>query len=271
MEPEATKKPVRKSKPKPPLTIEQAKEKILGDLQKVGAKGKALLFTKPQLKNPQHAATYEAALAELIDSRPPEVFVELGGKKPKYFLWVYRPEELSPASVGEKLMPFIAAEHPRVHSESSLKKPATRKKLGLSKDELALLGNALESLQAAGRLLPLEYPGGTNLVRLYVAAERIGPAIESDAAPAKKRSFSPAELQEAYESLVERTGFRAVSITKLASEAGAALEPLKDWLRQAHRDGRVVLSLGDWSIAGEDERRGLIEMHGQRYLQVRWL
>ena len=45
---------------------------------------------------------------------------------------------------------------------------------------------------------------------------------------------------------------------------------LKDLLRKERDAGRVVLSIGDWSIATEEERQGVIEMHGDRYLQVRW-
>jgi hypothetical protein len=145
-----------------------------------------------------------------------------------------------------------------------LKKPAVKKRLGLAKNELALLGTALQSLCESGSVTALEYPS-TTTVTLYLAVSTVSPP-----APAAS-AVSPERVREAYQALTRRSGFPAVSISKLASEAGADLDALKAFLRREYSAGRIVLSLGDWSIASEEDRRGVIELHGQRYLQVRWL
>jgi predicted DNA-binding WGR domain protein len=333
MEPEVTAKRPRKSSPKPPLTIEAAKEKILAKLQTAGAKGATSLYTKTQAKD---AAAFEAALAELTDEQRPEVFVDRRAAKPKYFLWALRPRVLSIAEakaelrrtfeqtgakgatslysktqakdaaafeaalaeltdeqrpevfvdrraakpryllwalrpkqptaegVGEKLLAFLRAEHPRIHSETTLKKTTVKKKLGLPKDEAPLLAAALRALCEAGGVTTLEYPAA-KLVTLYLAASAATPA--PSAAPA----FSPERVRDAYQALMRQSGFPAISISKLGAAAAADLQALKEYLLVEYRAGRVVLSLGDWSIASEEDRRGVIELHGQRYLQVRWL
>jgi hypothetical protein len=140
-----------------------------------------------------------------------------------------------------------------------------KKKLGLTKDEVPLLATALRSLGERGSLTALEYPAAKP-VTLYLAATTAAPA-----APPAPPAFSPARVRDAYQALMRRSGFPAVSISRLASEAGAGLEALKAFLREEYTAGRIVLSLGDWSIASEEDRRGVIELHGQRYLQVRWL
>lgn len=58
------------------------------------------------------------------------------------------------------------------------------------------------------------------------------------------------------------------------SALGLALAPveaagLADRLRALWREGRVTLSLGDWSLADEATRRAAVELAGERYLLVR--
>jgi hypothetical protein len=128
-----------------------------------------------------------------------------------------------------------------------------------------LLAGALRSLCEAGPVTALEYPA-TKPVMLFLAV-----ATGSPAAPVLMPAFSPGRVREAYQALMQRSGFPAVSIAKLAGAAGAELDALKAVLREEYTAGRIVLSLGDWSIASDEDRRGVIELHGQRYLQVRWL
>jgi hypothetical protein len=262
MEPEVQATRPRKTSAKPPLTIEAASEKILADLQKKGAKGASSLYTKAQAKN---AAVFEAALALLTNEQQPEVFVDRRGPKPKYFLWAFRPKPPTAETVAAKLLPFLQAEHPRIHSKKTLNTTAMKNQFGLTKEEAPLLSAALQSLCDVGSLTPLEYPTKPAIM-LYLAATAAPPA-----APAAAPAFAPERIREAYRSLTSRSGFPAVSIAKLAAEAAADLDALKAFLREEYRTGRIVLSLGDWSIASEDDRRGVIELHGQRYLQVRWL
>jgi hypothetical protein len=62
-----------------------------------------------------------------------------------------------------------------------------------------------------------------------------------------------------------------VSIADRLRESGAELPALHHWLLDAHRSGRAVLSLGDWSLATGAERSAALAWNGERYLQARLL
>jgi hypothetical protein len=80
-----------------------------------------------------------------------------------------------------------------------------------------------------------------------------------------------AALGKAWTELVEADPwkFPAVSISDLATKAGMTLPETKELLTQLHKEGKIVLSVGDWSLSSEAKRAGVIEIGGQRFLQVR--
>lgn len=82
--------------------------------------------------------------------------------------------------------------------------------------------------------------------------------------------FEP-KLRAAYDALVQRSRwkFPAVSIGELAKESGMPLADLKAKLYALHKQGRVVLSIGDWSLSTPETRAGMIDVNGQRMTQVR--
>jgi hypothetical protein len=250
-----------------PLTVEEAKEAILTKLLSEGAKGATAFGTKLSAAD---AKTYQAAVAALADEQPPEVYIDLRGKSPKYFLWTFRPKLPTRESVGESLLQFARAEHPRIHSEATLKSTAVQKRHGLSKDELALLSEALQLLCDEAKLVPLHFTSSKTRTTVYVVPDQLGAAAPTPEAP-EEAPLSATHLRQAYDALVRQSGFPAVPIARLASAAGVDLAALKEYFRAEYRAGSIVLSLGDWSIASEEERRGVIELHGERYLQVRWL
>lgn len=75
----------------------------------------------------------------------------------------------------------------------------------------------------------------------------------------------------AYHHLARTTGFPAVSIADLADQSGVPLDRLKQQLLRSQKAGSVVLSTGDWSLASDKQRAGVIEDKGQKMLQVRFL
>lgn len=264
------------------VTTETAREKILSKLQTAGPKGASSLYPKSSA----HAAIFEEALASLQDEQRPEVFVDRRGKALKYFLWAYRPKLPTAAEVAAKLLAFALRSHPRVYDAAALGKMS-----GLAKDELALVADALLQLCETGELVAVEFATSAKakLRKLYLAREAL-PQRQADASAAREADptptsapspdrepapeqpdLSPDYIRRAYEALVRQTGFRAVPIASLQKAAAVAMDELKALLREEHAAGRVVLSVGDWSIAGHEERLGVIELHGERYLQVRWL
>jgi len=73
----------------------------------------------------------------------------------------------------------------------------------------------------------------------------------------------------AYQRLKQRLGYSNVEISELRREAGCPLELLKIFLLEESRQGRAVLSLGDWSVSSEETRTGAIELFGKPHLLVR--
>lgn len=80
-----------------------------------------------------------------------------------------------------------------------------------------------------------------------------------------------AALGKAWTELVDADPwkFPAVAISDLARKAGMTLPETKELLTQLHKEGKIVLSVGDWSLSNEAKRAGVIEIGGQRFLQVR--
>jgi len=109
---------------------------------------------------------------------------------------------------------------------------------------------------------------GRKEVVLYAAAGALRERLEL--APAALPAAEE-RLISAYHELVGRTGYPAVTISELQRTSGCPTDEVKEWLLEGHRSGRVVLSLGDWSLASEQERAAAIPLGGERYLQARLL
>jgi len=255
---------------KAPLTVEAAQEQILKKLEKFGAKGTTAPYSK---KPPQNAAAYEQALAALQDDQRPEIFVDGRGKKPKFYLWAYRPNVPTKESVARQILAFASAEHPKIHHQEGLTKGA-----GITKDGKKLVQAAVELLCSRGQLAALQFAASAKKIhQLFVVSSLIEPSARMDEPPATtfpdstpQEPLTLDELKPAYDELFRKTGFPAVAIASLLKLCGVSAQRLKDLLRREHNQGRVVLSVGDWSIASDEERQAVIEMDGAQYLQVRW-
>ena len=75
-------------------------------------------------------------------------------------------------------------------------------------------------------------------------------------------------IRRTYHDLVRLSGFPDVEIAALQRHAGVPMGALKDWLLTEHQHGRATFSTGDWSLASETVRAGVIDMRGERYLLV---
>jgi hypothetical protein len=115
----------------------------------------------------------------------------------------------------------------------------------------------------------------------WVSAERLKMLLDSPKAlpgdePARS-SLSPAAgpvdprlVKAAYDRLRSRLGYRNVEISELQRELGIPMDALKRHLLEESREGRAVLSLGDWSVSSGAIRAGAIELFGQPHLLVRF-
>lgn len=95
--------------------------------------------------------------------------------------------------------------------------------------------------------------------------EPVRPALSSAAGPVDSRL-----VQAAYQRLRSRLGYRNVEISELQRELGIPMDALKRHLLEESREGRAVLSLGDWSVSSDTIRAGAIELFGQPHLLVRF-
>lgn len=253
---EAVPKKATKGKKAKPFTVTDAESDLLKKLETAGAKGKPSLFTAGTSK----AEVYTKALAGLVERQ--EVFLDRSLAKPKYYLWRCRPKPPTPESVGEKVLAFALRSYPQVHNATAL---AT--KSGLAKAEKASLPAALKHLCEVGAIVELRYGTGKTQKALYLALA----ALPTQKGASTAQTIDEDVLRAAYDRLVTDTGFPAVPIASLQRASEIAMERLKEWLVQTHQAGEIVLSVGDWSLASEEERSGVLELHGRRYLQVRWL
>jgi hypothetical protein len=78
------------------------------------------------------------------------------------------------------------------------------------------------------------------------------------------------EINAAYHNLTRKDGFSDVAIGDLQRLTGIDMETLKAYIRIQCREGRAVLSTGDWSLSSEQTRAGAIESRGRQYLLVRF-
>lgn len=88
-------------------------------------------------------------------------------------------------------------------------------------------------------------------------------------APPLLAGLDRGEILAAYRRLARRLGYSNVEISALRREAGCSMDGLRHFLIEESRQGRAVLSLGDWSVSSEEIRAGAIELFGKPHLLVR--
>jgi hypothetical protein len=102
------------------------------------------------------------------------------------------------------------------------------------------------------------------------AAEPVRAAADAPAGPPPVSArLDRREILAAYQRLARRLGYSNVEISGLRREAGCSMDSLKGFLVEESRQGRAVLSLGDWSVSSEETRAGAIELFGKPHLLVR--
>ncbi|MBF0344845.1 MAG: hypothetical protein HQL06_11515 [Nitrospirae bacterium] len=77
------------------------------------------------------------------------------------------------------------------------------------------------------------------------------------------------QVLAAYERVKERCGFSNVEIADLREELSVSQGQLEAFLLKESRQGKAVLTQGDWSDCGEKTRTGVIYLSEKPYLLVR--
>ncbi|MBF0529238.1 MAG: hypothetical protein HQK55_08210 [Deltaproteobacteria bacterium] len=111
-------------------------------------------------------------------------------------------------------------------------------------------------------LLPVSQP---SMVDDRLVAEK--PQIDIRSAAS---SFSGNEVLAAYTRLKLRHGYSNVEIYELGRESGQDSKELQAFLLEESRQGRAVLSLGDWSLSKPEYQAAAVYLDGQPHLLVRF-
>lgn len=234
--------------PKISFSLEQARSLALGKIGAKGAKGSGSPVSAA-MKEPKRSLL-EKALADLESERA--IFVERSGKKPLFLLAEFAPNT---HTVSIKVDQLAAQKHPELLTAIQLKKAA-------GKIEQAFFSTALEALEESRGLLRLLR--GKSVLYAHGASLRAFLGV-----PEASTELDPDAVAQAYGELVRSTGFPDAEIAALQRAVGFPMDALKEWLRSENRHGRAIFGLGDWSLADESTRAGVIEMRGDRYLLVR--
>lgn len=237
------------------LSADEVREKILAKVSTAGAKGATSLHP-PKISEP--VRTLYAATLESLEAAE-EVFVDRRKAKPRFYSWAERPVFPSAESVAEELAAFASERFPMLTSAADFKK-----RLAKDKEKAAVHAEAIARLVEQKRLLTFTHASGKKQTPLYIAAAPLRELLGGE-------TQVPRDIPAAYAELVRRTGFPAVMLAELQRESGVDLPALHRWARAEHQAGRAVLSLGDWSLASGAQRAAVLEIYGERYLQVRLL
>jgi hypothetical protein len=236
-------------------SADEVREKILAKVRTAGAKGATSLHP-PKVSGPVRAL-YATALESLEAAE--EVFVDRRKAKPRFYAWADRPIFPSVESVADELASFAAGRFPMLTSAADFKKL-----LAKDKEKAAVLTTAIGCVVEQKRLIAFTHASGKKQTPLYIATAALRELLGGE-------TQRPSDIPGAYAELVRRTGFPAVMLSELQRESGVDLPALHRWARAEHQAGRAVLSLGDWSLASAAQRAAVLELHGERYLQVRLL
>jgi hypothetical protein len=234
-----------------------ARTEVLARVEKAGTKGATSPVTAAT-KEPKRSL-YGQALEALEAER--KIYVDRSKAKPKYLAFEFAPSLEGAATKMEQL---AARQHPALLNFAELKK-------ALSKSEQPMAAKALGALEGDRRLVKFirktsAFYACGNSLRAMLGVESSGHLPPAELASPE---ISGEAIRRSYGDLVRLHGFPDVEIATLQRQAGVPMSALKEWLRSEHQNGRATFGTGDWSLASDAVRAGVIDMRGERYLLVR--
>lgn len=239
------------------VSLDACKQEILNKLQEAGAKGigKTLLIGSSKPK---------AGILQELETNGQ--VVNLGSlKKACYILQQFNnPLEIAYGIIEKNASSVKAG----LFTEKELSKGCSGE-LAKKSDE------AIKWLLKEKKLLQLKR-GKTSYFLHISGIQDFLPAIQSpDQAivceePKALSALSREQVSEAYEKLRQRILFSDVEIYELQQELGCDIELLKSFLLEESREGKAVLSFGDWSLSSEATRSCAIYIRGKAHLLVRF-
>jgi len=236
--------------------LESYKQEILDKLQEAGAKG----LNKTQLGIRSKAAIQAI---ETLEAERKVANLETGKK----YLYVLKEYDIPLEMAHERIEATILSYDGRLCTKTKILNDSKVRCPGRVRKEFE---NAIEWLVKENKLLKLRHKG--YFVFLHVSSlQSLLPSFpteteEIQASPELRRD----RVLEAYHQVCQRIGFSNVEIYDLQQALGIPMKQMKEFLLEESRQGRAVLSLGDWSLSSEETRSGVIYMGGKSYLLVRF-
>ena len=99
----------------------------------------------------------------------------------------------------------------------------------------------------------------------------LAPNLDEPASPAPNPDELRKLVMDSYQKVKQRFHFSDIWIFELYQETGLQMDVLKNFLLKESREGRAVLSYGDWSLSSDEIHTGAIEINGDQHLMVRFL
>ncbi len=237
------------------LNLQTCKENILEKLRAAGAAG----LVKTKLVSSTPKSRPQEALKELEKDG---LIANLGDNK-KY-LYVLKAYDTPRENACGKIEAYFGSRQKALFSRSKLLRECQK---GLPAKVKKELGRALDGLVRENKLLKFKY----GRYDLFLHASAI-PAALCHPVPVSPGPLGPDRdsVFQAYRKVRQRLGFSNVEIYQLQQELNIDMDVLKAFLLEESRQGRAVLSLGDWSLSTAAARRGAIELQGRQYLLIRF-
>ncbi|MDQ6976174.1 MAG: hypothetical protein Q9M22_06400 [Mariprofundaceae bacterium] len=175
--------------------------------------------------------------------------------------------------------------HPQQHAEAWLKEKVSaingQSTIRLANQTKLLKELPIGSIRQSGRAAADHLVATGGLVRLHFGASifLLDPTYCRDAGTNAATPQAPkqedntrdtTQLMAAYTTLAAQTGFSNVEIYALQQASGWSLAALQAHLLLMCREGKAVLSTGDWSLSSTEVRSAVIEVNGQQRLLVRF-
>jgi hypothetical protein len=166
------------------------------------------------------------------------------------------------------------------------KKAKESKELLISKNKLiaGLKGRSKNEFDEALRILAQEkkiiklkaaisflYIHIDRLIPFMPEPASLAPNLDEPASPAPNPDELRKLVMDSYQKVKQRFHFSDIWIFELYQEAGLQMDVLKNFLLKESREGRAVLSYGDWSLSSDEIHTGAIEINGDQHLMVRFL
>lgn len=232
------------------IDLQPAKAEILEKLRRAGDKG------LPKSKLPLTSGVRKQAFEELVKARE---IANLGSPARTCLVLIehFRPLEIACDLILEKFPQRALT----LRSRSKLGE-GIKGAIGGKVDE------AVDWLVKDGKLLKVKHGVATYYLSVEAVLAELPYAWVKE--PAEESADLETRVMAAYGKVKQRIGFSDVEIFDLQQESGIPMDRLKAFLMDKSREGRAVLSQGDWSLSSDKVRSGAIELHGLAHLMVRF-